>query len=427
MSAQREEWSRFICSPDHAGRYLYTGALASYAGAITPDPASLHEFLQRLSRYGDLPLLAQLHYLAQPRVQTFFRDHLFELVRSASHSTAGKVELARGGVRGKILWSPTVRTRTSGKADAGTFIIRRSEKSSNIPENQLLKLFLSEVSSISALTVGEIGTKAVLGTLEQLRRLADRALKHPYLKEVAVEYRATSIMRQRAQRHRNWRYGELAYLQAQLDSVARQNKWLSILQLLQQGWLEPVRDDDLFELYTLVVLLDVIEQELEFGRPIRYGLIRPNRAEVAVFHRALDGVKTGIYFDQSPTLIFSSRSEYKSLIADYNGITGAEHRPDIIACFQLPNGTEQRLLVEVKKSEDDQYKRDSVYKVLAYLRDFRDLWAGAPDQAPKAVLVFPQGVTPKPGVREHKRDLVFLSAGDRRRFADLLQQTLSSA
>ncbi len=37
--------------------------------------------------------------------------------------------------------------------------------------------------------------------------------------------------------------------------------------------------------------------------------------------------------------------------------------------------------------------RDSVYKVLAYLRDFSDTWEHLQDQRPKAILMFPTGVT----------------------------------
>lgn len=421
-----DQWVDFICSPAHAGRYLYAGGNARLTATTDINPNRLSEFLTRLNVISDDPLLLyRLHYLLQSDVRRFFERSLPELIRSASHITAGAIEHSRRGARGKILWPQTLRLRASGRGDTATFAVRIGEKSSDVPENRLLKLFLLDVLDTITATAKIVSTGAVIGELEQIKRQTQIALKTPVIGQVSREYKATPLMRQRARRNRNTRYSELADLQQQLDQSLRYQKWVSILQLLQQNWLKPINEDDIFELYTLVLLLDVIAVELGFGAPLRYGLIRRNRKGIAHFHRA-DGVTADVYFDQSPMEVFRMRSEYTTVLKDYDGIRGAEHRPDIIVRFRISDIDERRLLIESKRTDDSKYKRDSVYKVLAYLRDFIELWRGMSTQSPKAILVFPQGVRLKTGTTEAGRDLVFISGEDRARFAYLLESVISA-
>ena len=81
------------------------------------------------------------------------------------------------------------------------------------------------------------------------------------------------------------------------------------------------------------------------------------------------------------------------IVAAHKGVTAQERRPDILVKFTTPY-SERRVLIEVKETEDPTYMRDSVYKVLAYLRDFASLWEGLAHQKPKAILVFPFGIKP---------------------------------
>lgn len=419
MKGLRQQWVEFIRSPEHAGRYLYAGRQATYADAEPFEDERLEEFLQRLSRKEeDVKLLSRLYYLFQPSVRSFFSDHLPELVRSASHVTESEVEVTRRGARGKILWPQTTRLRVSGKGDSATFVVRKGIKSSDVPENRLLKLFLSNVAETVAAIAKTVGTSSMPGELEHLGRAASDALKKPHIRNVERVYKATGRMRQRARRNQNRGYGQMAELQSRYDLAFREHKWGFILTLLKENWLEPVCDDDLFELYTLVLVLDILSKECGFEPPEEYGLIRRNRGAVAKFRR--DSATVEVFYDQSPVTFAEIKSEYTSVFGDYLDLRASARRPDITARFDLGDGVEQYLLIEVKRSDDEGYGRDSAYKVLGYLRDFSELWDGKVPQFPKGVLVFPQQIALKRDADESNRELVFVSGLNRQRLAEIL-------
>jgi hypothetical protein len=426
VTSAREQWANFICSPAHAGRYLYASGDAAHATAAKPHKARVDQFLKRLARkQPDVRYLARLYYLTQPRVSTFFRDMLPDLVRSISHSSVGKVELSRRGARGKINWQQTLRARASGRGDAATLVVRRAVKSSDIPINRLLKLYLHDVSAAVAGVAGAVGRGALSREVEEVRRHADLAFNNPYISGVTLESRATATMRQAARRNRNRRYGELARLQAEFDATVNRNRWESILLLLLRGWIEPVSDDDLFELYILVMVLDVLEIEAGYGQPFQYGLIKSKRKEVARFRRAIDGAEVDVYFDQSPKTILGTPSEYMNIINQYDRFGGNPHRPDILLRFRLPSGTVRHLIIEVKQTNDPKYMRESIYKTLAYLKDFADLWSGAATQHPKTILAFSEAMSRKRAATDTGRDLVIIAPGERARLASLLEAAIA--
>jgi len=92
--------------------------------------------------------------------------------------------------------------------------------------------------------------------------------------------------------------------------------------------------------------------------------------------------------------------------------------------FRVPDMPERRLLVECKRSDDDGYRRDSVYKALAYLRDFTALWTET-RQRPKAIVVFPGSLELKNRNGRGESDLVLVGAEDRDRMVGLLSGGIS--
>jgi hypothetical protein len=76
--------------------------------------------------------------------------------------------------------------------------------------------------------------------------------------------------------------------------------------LLAANWLEPVDPDDLFELYALVLVLDLLEVELGLGPPMQYGLAVPGRDHVAMFET--EGNRVRVFFDQSPASVLDYSS-----------------------------------------------------------------------------------------------------------------------
>lgn len=395
MASRRETWARAICDTASAGRYLLPGRDLEFLPAFEDGgEVDVQAFLNQLDdRGGSVELLASAYWLAQPEVEQFIFRDLPVLLKNLGHGSRSSPPSAEPSFKGRVLWQETVLGRQSGAVPRGRYLVQHIEKSADIPENRLLKLFLTRLVTAANEMVRR-GTGALPHRFATIRDAAQRGLSNTYLQGVDLEHRISYRMLSTAIRHRDHRYSRLAHLARDFDQAVIHGKWVQILELLRKGWLAPVSSDDLFELYALILLMKAVEGELGFGEPQAYGLIQRGRAAVATYSRA-DGVKAEIFFDQVPSGIFPGcGSEYLQLVGSHDGVVGSERRPDITVRFST-GIAERRVLVEVKETEDPAYIRDSVYKVLGYLRDFAGIWASIPSQLPKGILLFPTNVVPK--------------------------------
>lgn len=268
----------------------------------------------------------------------------------------------------------------SGYINKITYVTRYATSSFNTPENQLLKLFLHNISASIEALVDEVGTGAITGSLLDLKETSDIALKNSWMRKVDRIDQTSVVIYQRAKRSRNRYYRELVRLQQLFEDALEETKWESILKLLHRGWLEPVKDDDLFELYALMKILDALKNDLSFGEPTSLGLIKQNRRQIATFKRP-DGLLASVYFDQSPVELFDASSQYKNILSAYEGFTARSRRPDITVKFQLFNQRERIIFFECKKSEDEKYSRDSVYKALGFFKFVEQLNRSTPQSS----------------------------------------------
>lgn len=351
----------------------------------------IQQFLERLDeRGGSLDLLASAYWLSQPEVEAFLFNDLRALLRGLGHGSRSSPPLVDATFKGKVLWQETILGRMSGAVPRGRYLISHVEKSADIPENRLLKLFLHRLIATSS-EMAKRGSGLLPQRFGRIRDAALEAMSNTYLQGVRLEHRIDARMLNTAVRHRNHRYSRLASLAQDFETAVTRGKWVQIIELLSRGWLAPVSNDDLFELYALIIVMQLIENGMGLGSPVTYGLIQHGRSAVATYVDPMRNLTVEVFFDQVPSRIFGCRSEYLDVIAAHDGIGGQERRPDIIIRFSTPYA-ERRLIVEVKETEDQAYMRDSVYKVLGYLRDFAGAWEGLADQRPKAVLFFPSGV-----------------------------------
>lgn len=395
MASRRETWARAICDTGSAGRYLLPGRDLEFMPAFEDGgEVDVQSFLERLDqRGGSVELLASAYWLSQPEVEQFIFRDLPVLLKNLGHGSRSSPPSVEPSFKGRVLWQDTILGRLSGAVPRGRYLVQHIEKSADIPENRLLKLFLTRIVTV-ANDVSRRGTGALPQRFASIRDAAARGLANTYLQGVELEHRITARMLSTAIRHRDHRYSRLAHLARDFDQAVIRGKWAQILELLRKGWLAPVSSDDLFELYALILVMQAVEGDLGFGEPKAYGLIQRGRAAVATYRRA-DGVKAEVFFDQVPSGIFENcGSEYLQLVGAHDGVAGSERRPDITVRFAA-GADERRVLVEVKETEDPAYIRDSVYKVMGYLRDFAGIWADLQQQVPKAVVVFPTNIAPK--------------------------------
>ncbi|MEE4211632.1 MAG: hypothetical protein V2I43_20490 [Parvularcula sp.] len=421
MASRREIWARAICDTRSAGRYLLPGRDLEFMPAFDDGgEIDIQWFLERLNnRGGSIELLASAYWLSQPEVEQFIFRDLPVLLKNLGHGSRSSPPSVEPSFKGRVLWQDTVLGRLSGAVPRGRYLVQHIEKSADIPENRLLKLFLTQI----VMTANEMSRRGA-GSLPQrfagIRDAAMRALANAYLLSVDLEHRISARMLSTAMRHRDHRYSRLAHLARDFDQTVLRGKWTQIIELLRKGWLAPVSSEDLFELYALILVMQVIEDDLEFGEPKAYGLIQRGRQEVATYHR-VDGVKADVFYNQVPSSIFPNcGSEYLRLIGMHDGLVGGERRPDITVRFSAGD-VDRRVIIEVKETEDPSYIRDSVYKVLGYMRDFSGIWSELADQVPKAVLLFPTNVAPKgaPG------DIVMVSSDRTENLAEALSAALS--
>ena len=335
------------------------------------------------------------------------------------HSTERAPRRREAVIRGKIYWPDTIRGRLSGKVPQGTYITSRVEKVADIPESQLLKHFLQQVAyaadTLSRLTSGG----SLPPQIAAIRQAAHASLANPHLSAVSSVPAVTAQMVLRALRHKNPAYGSAARHWSDFRGAVELGKWPAIMNLMQEGWVAPISEDDLFELYALALTLDTLEVDLKLGPP-RLGLIKTGRRAIAEFN--VGGNILYVYFNQSPNTFISARSRYVEMVSAHDGISGSERRPDIT--LRLSSHPERRMIIEVKRTSDAAYISNSVYKVYGYLHDFADMWQE--EQNPKAVLFFPTPVHLRDPLREiGKHELVATS--DRPGLANAIVSALGLA
>ena len=169
--------------------------------------------------------------------------------------------------------------------------------------------------------------------------------------------------------------------------------------MISDGFLAPRTPDELFELFVLIQTLKSMETVLSAHGPLRvtYGLVRSGGHAIALMEAADFSVE--VWFDHSPGEAFSAffdeaQYRYKEVLDCYEGLSGTARRPDILVSVVRNNVAKPIfVLIEAKcTAATSEYGRESLYKVLAYTKDFEDLWESS--QTPKAILAFPAGVEP---------------------------------
>ena len=409
----REAWRDFICAPDGAGRHL-SAIGRGVAGAIsTPiDLAVLQAFLERLhDASDDVRLLGTAIDLITGGYEAFAKGPLHRILDALSNEMVAQELVVGPGLRGNPRWDRTLLQRMAGTLSPAHYVSRTSHRSFELPENQLLSWLVDDLRRSVAGVEQRIGTSALHAGLLALRADCERARAHHWFGDLSVPLRLAPEMITAASRHRRPEYraaAALARRRFEMETGDRDAWWYTVLSLLAVNWLEPVSDEDLFELYVLVLVLDLLSKEQGFGEPVEYGLVTSRRGHVALFQD--DHQKVRVYFDQTPAGVLGIRTEYGRVVSQHKGLSGGERRPDILVVAEREGDT-RIVLIEMKKTGDGRYLSDSIYKVFAYLYDFGG--GSAATRTAKALLVVPSGVSAAPGAMADRT--VFVASGDDRK------------
>lgn len=381
------------------------------------DLAELQAFLDRLhDAERDGALLAEVVDLLTGGYMPFSQTYLPRLLDSLTNEIRSRDEIVGPGLRGRPLWDRTLVSRLNRRLAPGSFVSRMPHRSFELPENRALRWLLDDIRTQIEHATRIVGTNGLHADLATLLKTCEVAHEHNRLGDVVSPTSLTDEMLTAAERHRHQGYrmvGKLARRRRGLRD--RRDRLHNMLQLLAVNWLRPISDDDLFELFGLVLCLDVIAEELAFGPAEEFGLVMRDRSYVALFRKANHVVK--VYFDQSPSSILGGVSRYASVVADHDGISPSAHRPDILIVVETDRGRTVAL-VDMKNTTEQSYIRDSIYKMMGYLHDFQEVANGC--RPVQGLLIFPKGVKP----RKSGLQLSMVSGSDRGALATVIQSLL---
>jgi hypothetical protein len=387
---------------------------------------AISEFLTGLAKAGVDYASLVTALLLLGSVREFLELQLDGLLRSLNHEAARTEQVLGPALKGNPSWGKTVVSRVGQRIRPHEFIVHRPERSADLPENQLLKRVLADITEAANLlqSVGESGAVA-----QELLAISSRALaglRSGSLTNVTLPRNTSAIMHARARRARHVGYSSvesIALLFREIKDVDRESNWRAAFALLQNDWLEPIDDDDLFELFTLALVLKSVEQYSGFGPPIGVALLTKGRDWLAKFKQ--DARIVEVYFDQSPVSRFDCSSEFIAVVSAHVGIPGKAHRPDILVRAWYGDGVSRVTILECKNSTSADYISESIYKVMGYILDFESLWTAPHSHPIQAVLVVPTGIRLRRGPTATVQRLRVVSADERHEFDEIISSITS--
>jgi hypothetical protein len=368
----RAAWSEFICAPNRAGRHLASigrGASGAFASEAV-DLATLQDFLDRIEDERAVELLAQFVDITLGGYLEFASASLHRLLDAMSSDRLGEMAVVGPALRGNVQWGRTLVARRGRSLSVGRYISKVSHRSFDLPINRVLAWLVDDlINAITALKRA-VHSPHLVPSIERLDVLLQEAARHHWLSEVEPSPDIDADLAMARIDMGRQSYAEvlrLARRRKRLQDRRQDERWQQIVNLLAVGWLEPLNDDDLFELFALVLTLDVLEVDLGLGAPVAVDLVRPGRREVARFEA--DGRIIRVFFDQSFGAVTGTVGRYPALTASAPLISSHPRRPDIVV---TSTGLSEAaaLLIEVKNTVDADYISASIYRCYGYIHDF---------------------------------------------------------
>lgn len=337
----------------------------------------------------DFETLRRLNFALSDQVTSFLQDHVPQFVRTAPSTTQHAIDDRSGPPRGRIDWARTYAKRTQSGGDPTRFVTRAIERSSDTGAARLFLFLLTSIAENSERLckqqIPEVARTALFNSAEFAQRSAAALRGRGVHRGYRPSPQEIGPLR-RSRRPDVLAAVELYDLYVNVVELANENL---LRNLLRERQLAPENHDDLFEVWTLLVLVDL---HLREGWELREAVLiggdaSPKRPK---FILGKDDAIAEIFYQTLPPEMGKS-SAYKVIFSEYD-LDASMRRPDVTICVKWPSGQVQRTIVEVKRTRDDQYILDSVYKTLGYLSDFKDTVG---PNSPLALLVVWDGIKRK--------------------------------
>lgn len=423
---KRARWLEHLTGSQHVHRFLSRiGSSVSPALATSLDEGALAQYVASL-RGGetDTRVLLEVLELLTQGYDTFCTEALPELLLGLANETLLAQEVVGPGLRGVVRWDLTKLGRTNRTLPGSRFVANVPYRSFDTPHNVMLSWLLRDIRNAIERVKTKVGSKRLAPKLLTIQKGCDDALRSSPLSAVFKARAVAPHMLSIATYSKHQGYRAAASLVRRRQRMNKRDpsiRWSLILELLRRNWLQPISDDDLFELYALSQVLDVLIHDVGLNQPTAYGLLGSAIEPAATFD--LDGRTTRVFFNRTPRKVTSIQGRYRSVISAHSEIDAPDRRPDIVVLSTDSSGSSRCMFIEVKNAASADYMRESIYKVFGYLYDYELLFMA--DQPYKAVLYFPSDFpTRLRESEENESGLMLVPDSDRHRLSAALREGL---
>jgi hypothetical protein len=312
--------------------------------------------------------LRRLTFLASDEAIVFIMEHVPAFLHVIPSSTQHMVEDRSGPPRGKVDWMRTYIRRTQAGNDPTRFVTKSIDRTADTMAARLFAFLLSMIvemaERLDKTSIPEVTRLKLAEQIESGRRYLS------LLKGRGVRLGGRITPRDLGPLRKSRRADVLAAIRlydlyVNVVELANENLLRSLLQKKQHA---PEDMDDLFEIWTLLTLVNLhlnegweLEEAFLIG-----GDSSPKRPR---FKLIKDDLVAEIFYQTVPREMGVS-SVYKAVFAEYD-LDASMRRPDATIQITSSAGEIQRILVEVKRTRDQRYILDSVYKTLGYISDFK--------------------------------------------------------
>jgi hypothetical protein len=363
-------------------------------------PASLSDLTRELSgKDWDAVLAAQV--LSNPAFGADLRRARFLAPREMTRSVDHVPQPLRGRLRGKPDMRATLRLRQR-RGDETLWLVNKPLRRWQTADNAALGGWLTYLREAASAVLGSEGDGAP-GQMRENDRLVALLLKTEPMRHVIPDpFWAAHEISPRLRAQSDFYRLLWNYARAWRASASARDPQ-AVRDALRGGWLAAEDDDEMFELYVLSRLVEVL---FRFGPWDTFETTPALLGGDPLLRAVRDDVEIAVRFDRAPATV----GAYRWIFRRYDGVDAASRRPDIQISISVGGITRHSILEVKATSPATAYGRDSLYKVLGYLKDYAELWPPSDSVShPSGILVYATGVSTSTPLSERLSDEVLLS------------------
>ena len=316
----------------------------------------------------DLTTLKVVHFFLSDEVKDLIHI-LPKLIRNLSHSTKKEFEISKGYIKGIIDWNQTFKTRLSKNFDdKSLFVCKPSSKYYDLEENQLFKFILKKMVYFKKTYLNFIPNDLNIDNLDNSKDWYEivkinydkcrKVLKKVYFNEISdVKIKSKHI--RKCFKSKNYLYHKIGEVYKLYENLFLTNDIEVLKALIEKRVIKSMNANKLYEIYVLFNIIKMLPKKDNLKL-----LHVSNDYSICCFD---ENLKITVHYQKTPKVL-KDVSKYLKILDNYE-FRGSSRLPDIIIEFEKNDETFYRL-IEVKNSSDTKYISKSIYKSIAYFKDF---------------------------------------------------------